>query len=78
MQLDSDGALASRAIPGCRTPSPARLIKPGKVLASINLNTTDLLNLKGTPLPQDANFDELRLKDVPQGTDVNPGNASTR
>jgi hypothetical protein len=37
------------------------------------LNTNDLLNLKGTPLPQDANFDELRLKDVPQGTEVKPG-----
>jgi len=49
------------------------LIKTGDVLAKIELNTNDLLNLKGTPLPQDANFDELRLKDVPQGTDVKPG-----
>jgi hypothetical protein len=49
------------------------LVKAGDVLARIDLNTNDLLNLKGTPLPQDASFDELRLKDVPQGTEVKPG-----
>ena len=49
------------------------LVKTGDVLARIDLNTNDLLNLKGTPLPQDASFDELRLKDVPQGTEVKPG-----
>jgi hypothetical protein len=49
------------------------LVKPGDVLAKIDLNTNDLLNLKGTPLPQDASFDELRMKDVPQGTEVKPG-----
>ena len=49
------------------------LLKSGDVLAKIDLNTNDLLNLKGTPLPQDANFDELRLKDVPQGTEVKSG-----
>lgn len=43
------------------------------MLASIHLNTNELLNLKGTPLPQDANFDELRLKDIPAGTEVKPG-----
>ncbi len=32
-----------------------------------------LAHLKGTPLPQDASLDELRLKDVPQGTLVKPG-----
>jgi len=48
-------------------------VKTGDVLAKIDLNTNDLLNLKGTPLPQDASFDELRLKDVPQGTEVKPG-----
>ena len=48
-------------------------VKTGDVLARIDLNTNDLLNLKGTPLPQDASFDELRLKDVPQGTEVKPG-----
>lgn len=49
------------------------LIKSGEVLASVRLNTNDLLNLKGTPMPQDANFDELRLKDVPTGPEVKPG-----
>jgi hypothetical protein len=49
------------------------LVSPGKVLAEISLNKTDLLNLKGTPLPQDSALDELRLKDVPQGTDIKPG-----
>jgi hypothetical protein len=49
------------------------LVKTGDVLARIDLNTNDLLNLKGTPLPQDANFDELRLKDVPAGTELKPG-----
>ena len=49
------------------------LVKPGEVLAKIDLNTNDLLNLKGTPLPQDASFDELRLKDVPSGTEMKPG-----
>jgi hypothetical protein len=49
------------------------LIKTGEVLARIDLNTNDLLQLKGTPLPQDASFDELRLKDVPQGTEVRAG-----
>lgn len=49
------------------------LVKTGDVLAKIDLNTNDLLNLKGTPLPQDANFDELRLKDVPSGTEVKAG-----
>ena len=49
------------------------LVKAGDVLAKMDLNTDDLLNLKGTPLPQDASFDELRLKDVPQGSEVKPG-----
>ena len=49
------------------------LVKEGEVLATIDLNTNDLLNLKGTPLPQDASFDELRLKDVPLGTEVKAG-----
>jgi hypothetical protein len=49
------------------------LVNAGDVLARVDLNTNDLLNLKGTPLPQDASFDELRLKDVPQGTEVKPG-----
>jgi hypothetical protein len=49
------------------------LIKEGAVLAKVNLNTNDLLNLKGTPLPQDASLDELRLKDVPSNGEVKPG-----
>lgn len=49
------------------------LVAPGAVLAEVQLNTEDLLHLKGTPLPQDASFDELRLKDVPQGSEVKPG-----
>jgi len=49
------------------------LLAPGSVLAKVDLNTNDLLNLKGTPMPQEANFDELRLKDVPIGTEVKPG-----
>ena len=49
------------------------LIKEGAVLAKVNLNTNDLLNLKGTPLPQDASLDELRLKDVPTAGEIKPG-----
>jgi uncharacterized protein with NAD-binding domain and iron-sulfur cluster len=49
------------------------LVAPGRVLAEVKLNKADLLHLKGTPLPQDAALDELRLKGVPQGTDVKPG-----
>jgi hypothetical protein len=49
------------------------LIEVGQVLAEINLNKTDLLRLKGTPLPQDAALDELRLADVPSGAPMKPG-----
>ncbi len=49
------------------------LVKPGSVMAEVKLAVDDLLKLKGTPLPQDAAFDELRLKDVPTGTTVEPG-----
>ncbi|MCX6904057.1 MAG: hypothetical protein NTW03_11400 [Verrucomicrobia bacterium] len=49
------------------------LIAPGSVVAEVNLNKEDLIHLKGTPLPQDAGLDELRLKDVPQGVDLKPG-----
>ena len=45
----------------------------GAALAKIDLNTNDLLNLKGTPLPQDASLDELRLKDLPaNGAELKP------
>lgn len=49
------------------------LVKTGETVATIHLNTNDLLNLRGTPLPQDASFDELRLKDLPEGTELKPG-----
>ena len=49
------------------------LVGAGQVLAEVRLNKNDLLHLKGTPLPQDASLDELRLADVPQGTEVKPG-----
>ena len=49
------------------------LVKTGDVMADVTLNVEDLLNLKGTPLPQDAAFDELRLKDVPQDGSLQPG-----
>ncbi len=44
------------------------LVSPGDVLVDLNLKIADLENLQGTPMPQDASFDELRLKDVPKGT----------
>jgi hypothetical protein len=50
------------------------LVAAGDVLADLNLKVSDLLDLQGTPLPQDAAFDELRLKDVPKGTEIKPGN----
>ena len=50
------------------------LVAPGDVLVDLSLNVQDLLDLRGTPLPQDAAFDELRLKDVPKGTTIRPGN----
>lgn len=50
------------------------LVSEGAVLADIHLKLDDLLALKGTPLPQNAAFDELRLADVPEGTEIKPGN----
>jgi len=49
------------------------LVAPGDMLAEVALNKDDLMHLKGTPLPQDASLDELRLKDVPQGSEIKPG-----
>lgn len=50
------------------------LVRAGDLLADIRLNRSELLALEGTPLPQDAAFDELRLKDVPSGlSPVRPG-----
>jgi hypothetical protein len=49
------------------------LVSAGQVLAEVKLNKTDLLHLKGTPLPQDAALDELRLADAPRNAAVKPG-----
>ena len=49
------------------------LVSPGDVLVDLGLNVEQLLELKGTPLPQDAALDELRLKDVPKGSGLKPG-----
>ena len=50
------------------------LVAPGDLMLDLPLRLADLLDLKGTPLPQDAAFDELRLKDVPRGTTLAAGN----
>jgi hypothetical protein len=49
------------------------LVASGAVLAEVDLNKERLLRLEGTPLPQDAALDELRLKDIPTGTELKPG-----
>ena len=49
------------------------LIEPGALVARVGLNRKDLLALKGTPLPQDAALDELRLQDIPPGSEFKPG-----
>ncbi|HYE30721.1 MAG TPA: hypothetical protein VEH27_04790 [Methylomirabilota bacterium] len=50
------------------------LIALGDTVAEVNLNTNELRALKGTPLPQEASLDELRLKDVPPANgEVQPG-----
>jgi hypothetical protein len=49
------------------------LVATGDLLVDLDLRLGDLLDLKGTPLPQDAALDELRLKDVPAGTTLKPG-----
>jgi hypothetical protein len=49
------------------------LVAAGEVMAEVTLSVDDLMKLQGTPLPQDAAFDELRLKDVPSGTTVKQG-----
>jgi hypothetical protein len=45
------------------------LVEDGDLLVDLNLKIDDLLQLKGTPLAQDAALDELRLKDVPAVAD---------
>lgn len=49
------------------------LVETGNQMAEVTLSVEDLWKLRGTPLPQDAAFDELRLKDVPSGTTVKQG-----
>ena len=49
------------------------LISPGDELVRLELNVSDIENLGGTPLQQDAAFDELRAKDMPQGTTIRTG-----
>jgi hypothetical protein len=50
------------------------LVSTGSVLADLGLSKEALLRLEGTPLPQDAALDELRLKDVPSGgSQLKPG-----
>jgi len=50
-----------------------RLVSTGPVLAQVNLSKEGLLQLQGTPLPQDAALDELRLKDLPASFESKPG-----
>jgi hypothetical protein len=50
------------------------LVATGDLVADLNLRVSDLLDLQGTPMPQDAALDELRLKDVPKETTLKPGN----
>jgi hypothetical protein len=49
------------------------LVTAGSVLADLRLSREALLRLEGTPLPQDAALDELRLKDIPSGAELKPG-----
>jgi hypothetical protein len=49
------------------------LVATGALLVDLNLKIDDLLDLKGTPMPQDAALDELRLKDVEKTTTLKPG-----
>jgi hypothetical protein len=46
------------------------LISPGSLMVDLNLRIDDLQHLKGSPLAPEASFDELRLKDVPQGSEL--------
>ena len=50
------------------------LVSSGQTLVELNLGVAALEDLQGTPMPQDASFDELRAKDVPRETKVEPGN----
>src|SRR5262249_12189017 len=50
------------------------LVAEGASLVDLNHSVSSLLDLQGTPMPQDAALDELRLKDVPSGATLRPGN----
>jgi len=49
------------------------LVEPGEQLVKLNLKVRDLEELQGTPMPQDASFDELRAKGIPHGGAIGPG-----
>jgi hypothetical protein len=49
------------------------LVADGELLVDLDLSTSDLFDLKGTPMPQDAAFDDLRARDVPRGTTLEAG-----
>jgi hypothetical protein len=49
------------------------LVSAGSVLADLRLSRAALRRLEGTPLPQDAALDELRLREIPTGADLQPG-----
>jgi hypothetical protein len=49
------------------------LVRDGAVVAEVALGKDALFRLEGTPLPQDAALDELRLKDIPEGIAPKPG-----
>jgi hypothetical protein len=49
------------------------LVGEGRLMVDLNLKLDDILDLKGTPLPQDAALDELRLKDVTHGAGPRAG-----
>jgi hypothetical protein len=48
-------------------------VTTGSVVAEVNLDRHALARLEGTPLPQDAALDELRLKDLPAGSESRAG-----
>jgi hypothetical protein len=49
------------------------LVSVGDELVKLNLKISDIEDLQGTPLPQDASFDELRARDIPPGAAIRPG-----
>lgn len=49
------------------------LVKTGDVMLELNLGIDDILSLKGTPLPESLNLDELRKADLPKNGVVHEG-----